>query len=638
MKKITLVIVCCLGFLILCCQSGSKLRGEQKITKYFNPSFEAFANPMMGFRPTRYIQDSTFPEGEYVTVVKQYIKYTDLEYSPGDTVQKIIDWSNRTWAGIEQRNVKVIPRVVMVYPNGPDNGSVGYWPQGIDHSDPVGRWTSDTFKHRIAAFIKKLGEAWDNDPRVAAVETGIWGNWGEHHIYPMKFPDGSDRIPYDLQKVIGDAFLKAFPNKKVMVRYPKEFTDYDFGYYWDSFALPDDNDSGAGIILRNNWREQMISGEVAYDWGDQSNLGGSPNGTLSSISNTSHVIGWVKLAHASSLGWISDYDEKNPAVAGNAASLQNAMGYRFVVHRAVYNKTVRKGGKFSLEFEVANTGSAPFYYQWPVEVSLLDEQKTPVWTDFVHVDIRNWRPNHVYTVRDEFRLPAKLPAGTYTLALAVLDPAGNLPALRFANANYYNGGRMPLGKIGIGKQPDNDDIGPFDSLYRDRSLHYRLEQPSAPVRDMQNYTPENDPAPKLPGEEINSIQKPGNLAFQKPVFVSSTESAYTNYAEKAVDGDPKTRWSSEWQIDPSWITVDLETKTAVSRVQLSWEWSYAAEYEIQVSDNGENWATVYHANAGKGDEEEIVFAPVVARYVRVYCIRRALQWGYSLYEIEIYET
>jgi hypothetical protein len=622
--------------LVAACQTANGVRENGKITKYFDVSYEAYANPMIGFRPTRYLHDNIFLSGEYFTVCKQYIKYTDLEYAPDDTAKKIIDWSNRTWAGIEQRNMKVIPRVVIVYPNGPDGGSAGYWPLGIDHSDPVGQWTSDAFKKRIAAFIAKLGEAWDNDPRVAAIEAGLWGQWGEHHIHPLTLPDGSDRIPSDLQKVIGDAFVRAFPNKKVMVRYPETFTAYDFGYYWDSFALPDNKDSGEGIILKNNWRKQMISGEVAYDWGDQSDLGGSPNGTLSSASNTSNVINWVRLSHASSLGWISDYDEKNPTVAANAAALQKALGYRFTVQRASYNQTVKKGGKLALDFDVANIGSAPFYYQWPVEVSLLDGENKPVWTDIVRVDIRNWRPNHTYTVRDEWRLPAKLPEGTYTLALAVLDPAGSLPALRFANVNYYNGGRMPLGKIGIGNMPDTDDLGYFDSLYRDRSLYYTLERPSAPVKDRQSYPPENDPDPKLPGEEINPVQKPGNLAFQKPVSVSSIESAYRNYAERAVDGDPKTRWSSEWNVDPSWITVDLETKTIINRLHLSWEWSYAKEYEIQVSDDEENWTTVYRTDAGKGNEEDIAFAPVRARYVRVYCIQRALQWGYSLYEVEIY--
>ncbi len=103
-------------------------------------------------------------------------------------------------------------------------------------------------------------------PRDSAVEVGIWGKWGEHHIYPIKLPYGGDRISPEMQKVIGDAYVKAFKNKKLMVRYPETFTDYDFGFIWDSFALPNDVAGGKGIMARDVWRTQMISGEVAYNW------------------------------------------------------------------------------------------------------------------------------------------------------------------------------------------------------------------------------------------------------------------------------------------------------------------------------------------------------------------------------------
>jgi hypothetical protein len=634
MSKGSMFTLIFFGALMVCCQSGNKTRNPQGNTVYYDPSVEAFGNPMMGFRKGRYLQDESFPAGEYATTIHHNIKYTDLEYSPDDTAQKIKDWSDKTWNGIEKRNIKIIPRVVIVYPNGPDNGSDGYWPLGIDHSDPLNRWTSETFKQRIAKFIEKLGEAWDNDPRVAAVEAGIWGNWGEHHIHPLKFTDGSDRIPVDIQKVMGDAFTKAFKKKKIMVRYPAEFIDFDFGFYWDSFALPEEQDCGELIIKRDVWRTQMIGGEVAYDWGDQDAVGHNPNGSLSNDKTTAHIIDWIEMTHASSLGWIADYDEKNSTIAANAAKMQKVFGYRFVVQQAAFDRIFEPGGKLSIEFNVTNTGSAPFYYPWPVELSLLDEQKNPVWKDIVGVDIRNWRPKHVYTVRDEFKLPSDVKNGTYTLALAILDPAGNLPSIRFANVNYYKGGRMPLGKVGVGRPPNTDDLGVFNSIYTDRSLQYIVEPESAPVADKQHYPPEDDPPPRMP--EVHTIEKEGNLAFKKPVTVSSTESAYQNFAEKAVDGDPRTRWSSEWKLDPSWIAIDLGTRTTIGRVCLSWEWSYAKEYEIQVSDDGTNWKTAYHTSNGKGNEEEIKFTPTSARYVRVYLIQRALQWGYSLYEIEIY--
>ncbi len=334
--------------------------GEAMTTVTLYETEEAFANPMKGFRPSRYIQDNVFPQGEYVTVCKQYIKYTDLEASAEDTADKIIAWSNESWKGIENRNLKVIPRVVIVYPQGPDGGSAGYWPEGIDSADPVNRWLSDTLKQRLVAFAKKLGEAWDNDPRVAAIEMGLWGRWGEHHIYPLKLQDGGDRIPKDFQKALGDAFTQAFPHKRIMVRYPETFTDYDLGFIWDSFALPDDVSGGMGIMMRKAWKTQMISGETAYDWGNQSRLGGSPNGTLRSEKNTDYVIDWIKRMHASSLGWIAEYTATDPKVIPNAARMQKALGYRYVIHQAAYTGSVSPDGTLDLDFEVSNVGSAPF--------------------------------------------------------------------------------------------------------------------------------------------------------------------------------------------------------------------------------------------------------------------------------------
>ena len=460
-----------LSFLFFSCQSETTT-DEPEGNIAYSPSTEAFANPMKGFRKTRYLLESGYPSGEYLSTVQHMIRYTDLEQNESDTAQKIKDWSNIQWASLPQRNIKVIPRVVILYPDGPDGGE--YWPQGLGAGTLADKWTSTAFKQRIAKFIEKLGEAWDDDPRVAAIEAGIWGKWGEHHIWPESI-NGNDRIPIDVQKAMGDAFTKAFKNKKVMVRYPKEFTNFNFGFYWDSFALPEDNnDSGQGIINRNCWRTQMISGEVAYDWGSQNIVGGTPDGTLRSAKITNYIIEWIGKVHASSLGWISNYTQSDPVIAANAAKIQKAFGYRYVVKNAVFERQLKSGENFSFEFTVENTGCAPFYYRWPVELSLLDSNKIPVWTSIVDADIHTWLPGKVYKAGGEFAIPHDFEQGTYTLALAVLDPAGNLPSLRFANVNYYKGGRMPLGKVGVDMAPDTDDLGPFDSLYSDRSLQYKI--------------------------------------------------------------------------------------------------------------------------------------------------------------------
>lgn len=455
-----------LGALILGCASGPL------ITVKLEETSEAFQNPLKGFRPSRYISHTEFEDHEYASIYKHYIKYTDLETKADDSAQKIVDWSNHAWAGIEHRNIKVIPRVILMYPNGPDNGTEGYWPEGIPHDDFIKRWISDELKARLETFILKLGQAWDNDPRVAAIEVGLWGKWGEHHIYPDTLPQGGDRIPLEMQKVIGDAYLKAFKNKKVMVRYPETFMDYEFGFLWDSFALPNDYPGGEGIITRNVWRTQMISGEVAYNWGDQSKLGGSPNGTLNSDANTDHVIEWIYKTHNSSLGWIAEYKPENETILKNAAKMQKAFGYRYVIREATFTSKVKR--YLDIRFTVANIGAAPMYYDWPVELSLLNTGMEIVWKGTFKTNITQWLPGITTQVNGKFDVSG-LSAGSYILALAVLDPASNHPSLRFANTNYYKGGRTPIGKIGIGREPEDQDLLPFDNLKDDKTSFYMID-------------------------------------------------------------------------------------------------------------------------------------------------------------------
>jgi len=69
-------------------------------------------------------------------------------------------------------------------------------------------------------------------------------------------------------------------------------------------------------------------------------------------------------------------------------------------------------------------------------------------------------------------LSPNVPSGEYILALAILDPAGNRPCARFAIKNYYNGGRHPIGKIGVNTKIDSFTLSGFDDLQSDKSLSY----------------------------------------------------------------------------------------------------------------------------------------------------------------------
>jgi len=127
-----------------------------------------------------------------------------------------------------------------------------------------------------------------------------------------------------------------------------------------------------------------------------------------------------------------------------------------------------------------------------------------------------------------------------------------------------------------------------------------------------------------------------NLAAGATASASSQENAGLA-AKYAFDGDlTGTRWSSASAVDPSWISADLGVAQSFDRVVLTWENAYATAYQIQVSNDNQNWTSVYTQAAGKGGTETIDFASTSSRYVRMYGTQRASAYGYSLYEFQVF--
>ena len=81
--------------------------------------------------------------------------------------------------------------------------------------------------------------------------------------------------------------------------------------------------------------------------------------------------------------------------------------------------------------------------------------------------------------------------------------------------------------------------------------------------------------------------------------------------------------------------MDLGATSSISQVLLNWETAYGKEYEIQVSGDGANWTTVYSTTTGDGGIDDLDVSGV-GRYVRMYGTQRGTQWGYSLWEFEVY--
>ncbi len=106
------------------------------------------------------------------------------------------------------------------------------------------------------------------------------------------------------------------------------------------------------------------------------------------------------------------------------------------------------------------------------------------------------------------------------------------------------------------------------------------------------------------------------LSQGKQVTVSSQFDQPGYDAARAVDGDLKTRWASDFAARSGWLAVDLGEEHEIGRVWISEiEWPETREFAIEIKQ-GDTWKQVAHGTT-IGPDKEIIFPPVKARVVRL---------------------
>jgi hypothetical protein len=115
---------------------------------------------------------------------------------------------------------------------------------------------------------------------------------------------------------------------------------------------------------------------------------------------------------------------------------------------------------------------------------------------------------------------------------------------------------------------------------------------------------------------------------------TSQQFSYTP-ASAAVDGVYSTRWSSAASDDQA-LALDLGASARIDSVRVTWETAYAAKYAIETGPAlGGPWTQVARNDAGHGGVETLAVG-VSARFVRLHGIQRATQYGYSIWELDVF--
>lgn len=294
----------------------------------------------------------------------------------------------------------------------------------------------------MVSFIRALGTKYDGDPRIGFIGLGLLGTWGEWHNYPHDEWFASKTV----QAEVMDAFESSFNHTRLVARYPAGTNDARhadnshraIGYHDDSFAWatvhtgkPSDDWFFETLLRRagalDKWRTQPIGGEVRPEaW---KGLFDEP----SSVPQGQEFDHCLTATHAS---WLSNEGVFSPSLQGaarnRALEAARQLGYELYVSNVSIPVAATKG-RLPVSLTLTNTGVAPFYYDWPVELAALNVQNEIAMTWHTQWRITDILPGDPST-QWAYAINAKsLPPGSYRLLLRVVNPLPNGKSIRWAN-------------------------------------------------------------------------------------------------------------------------------------------------------------------------------------------------------------
>jgi hypothetical protein len=304
-------------------------------------------------------------------------------------------------------------------------------------------WDDPRFIEAHRLLLRALGERYNDDPRVGWVEVGSYGFWGEWHVWRNEHLAGT----LETRHALIDHYLEAFPDKPLVIAFDDDFatkyvTERGGGIRNDCLGRASSNDWYLRSIDRIDpsihdrvWRGSIMTGEFC---------GGARGAIEGTTEHFDSTLAFVKRTHLSFIGPAGGaIQPQSEAHRRNLDLLHRTLGYRFVLRSAELPSMAGAGSELAINLQLENIGIAPFYFAWPLVLSLHDESGQQRGLFRQEIDIRTWLPGqhrHVLAAA----LPPELEAGAYTLKLAIIDPASDAPGIRFANPGRDAEGRYPL--------------------------------------------------------------------------------------------------------------------------------------------------------------------------------------------------
>lgn len=337
---------------------------KQQYSQYLgaNP-YKGFV-PFFGFYKLEHSMEFVYYPLNKILVSDKTYDFTDLD--------KII-------ASIFERKKNVILRIYMDYPK-KETGIPDFFFKYINqipyNEFGGGIETDYNDKHLIRyliKFIKVFSKHYKNDMRIAFLECGLLGHWGEWHTYPQNEFMANVKNQVRIIKRF-NLYFKKIP---ILTRYPsiKSLKKYKIGFHDDSFCystLPTNNENFLDLMklskLENQFLFAPIGGEVRPEEQQKLNTNGYSKED------------YYECVKQTKCSWLVNQGAFLKNVNASIVKKMSAsLGYDFYVYDVKQSKRL-------ITFSLKNIGVAPLYHDFDLFVLYYKDNNV-----FKKIKLRNLR-------------------------------------------------------------------------------------------------------------------------------------------------------------------------------------------------------------------------------------------------------
>lgn len=293
--------------------------------------------------------------------------------------------------------------------------------------------TDPRFLEYFGEAIRVLGENFDSDPTLYAVDICLPGAWGEGHNLYLYPEDDITKLIDTYTSVFKSTLLMGQIALPDMINYANKTAPT--GWRGDGFGEPEHLNRRYPVRvsrLEDVWKTAPVSFE-SYWWLGEWRRKGWDIDEIIELSLKWHL----STFNAKSLPIPHEWREKIDAWVSK-------MGYHYMIDSFSYPTSASAKDTVRLELTVDNVGVAPIYMKVPLHISLVGEH---TFCNFkTHIDITNWMPGKSVETFD-ITLPENIPSGEYDIEIGIFDEG--TPMICFCTDAEQDGKYYKVGKITI---------------------------------------------------------------------------------------------------------------------------------------------------------------------------------------------